>query len=235
MKYQLDNQPTREIMIEEFGGDPARLARAMESIRSAAVPIEEFEWEKQAYGKEATAHMLNLCGLVEPLALFATRLGGGFGRISILFSNQAVERIDGILRIRAEFDAAGTLKAMEGIVDEGEPFGLGVNYLAFRSASDLQDSAWLEEREAEIAEYEEARSRECPDWSELVTVIRYPLSCVQGYRKFIAERWHDPDVATVERFECPLDRDAFDRFEIRASSVRTRFEKELAEIKDRRG
>lgn len=46
----------------------------------------------------------------------------------------------------------------------------------------------------------------------VTTVIRFRLSRTQAYRKLLAERWYDPGVSVMDRFVCPLDRQAFENF-----------------------
>jgi hypothetical protein len=230
MKYRFDKAPTREAMIREFGADPERLAHAEESIRQCAVNPDDFEYGKEHYRAGEIAHILVACGIAEAFALLCIRLGGIRGLMNILPTWLGAP-VQGLLRVTAEFEESGTLKAMKGTLDTGEPFGLNCDGMSIVPPSEVGNAEWQAERWAMIRDYEAERaSLKNYPWPELVTVIRFPLSVTQAYRKFLTERWHDPDIPIEERFECPLDRLAFERFETYVESLSARFEKEIASV-----
>jgi len=219
MKYQFDNPPTREAMILEFGADPERLTRAEESIKACAMHADDFEEGKEHYTGGEVARILMDCGLVEAFALLCTRMGRMRGEI-VIYRPRRGEVVGGLLRVYAEFDSSGRLETINGTVDTGDPF-----ILQEILCQAPRPAGWRERCLTEIENYEHWRSvlkyGTIPD---AVTVIRYPLSVTQAYRKFIVERWCDPDVPTIERLVCSLDRDCYELIETNAYTGFDRFE-----------
>jgi hypothetical protein len=180
MKYQFDNPPTRQAMIEELGVNPDRLFLAEESIRSIAKNEDGWDGRKDESDAGEAAGLLLRWGLVEAFSLYCLRAGEEARRGDLLLCGGLgvcfIEVLDwwgDSYRISAEFDLSGRLKSMDAAKSGPRHLGHG----------------------------------------NLLTVIRFPLSKTQAYRKLLAERWYDPDVPHSERFVCPLDRKDFESWE----------------------
>lgn len=232
MKYQFDNPPTREAMILEFGADPARFHAAQEAIRSCASRATANNGGEEYYSETAVARVLMDCGLVDAFALYCVRHGAGRCRIAILPAWDGLPPCGGLLTIQAEFHESGALKIMEGSLDEGEPFGMGLNAkFGAVPLHVLKDSEWREACWKVIRFYEGVRDAERSyPWQDLVTVVRFPLSPTMAFRKFIEDRWYDPGVPQSERLACPLDRVAWEDFQRMRNTVADRFQQILDKV-----
>lgn len=220
MTYKFDNPPTREAMIEELGVNPDRLVLAENSIRDRAKSEDEMDWEKDKYSEGEVAYLLTRWGIAEAFALFCLRTGRSEGGIEVISSGEGR-----VYSVRADFDQTGRLKMMKAKARDCDPFQ-GMR------AEDAKSEAW---RELQRAKIEKATDEtvscgdDCDGRCPLVTVIRFPLSRTQAYRKFLAERWYDPDVPCLDRFACPLDRARFNSF-LDSTDAMDRFEEAIAKL-----
>lgn len=105
MKYQFENPPTREGIIEEFGIHSDRLHIVETFIRSIAAREDDFDSSKDKFTMEESALILKQCNLVEAFALLCSLPWNGWGRLVIL----SLPRGCGAVRITALFDKFGKL------------------------------------------------------------------------------------------------------------------------------
>lgn len=206
MRYQFDNPPTRQAMIEEFGVTEQRLTFAEHSIMGLAKTFENrdasFEPGKTEYDQAETAGLLVRWGIAPAFALHCVRLDRDRGTIEVLDGSlRAVFRVSAVfdrnhgridsLRAEAVWEFPGEGGAMVRVDEESE-------IAAWRLARNTGDFGnffgWF------------GRA------GEAAIVIRFPLSRPQAYRKFLSERWHDPGVPAMERFACPEDRACAESF-----------------------
>lgn len=232
MIAEVKTQPSREYMIREFDVDVGRLHAAEGALRSCACGLGDIDRTVARYPAPAVARVLIECGLVEAFALYCLRPGRGGSRFGILPNWVGSPADCGLLTVRADFDAAGKIKTLEGEIDQGEPFGMGLEgMLAGFHFHEMRDPEWREIQWKSISSYEAVRAAvDTYPWKDLVTVVRYPLSLAMAYRKFLEERWHDPDVPQSERFVCRLDRDVWEAYSSRRAAVAERFQQVLDEI-----
>ena len=236
MKTEIDTslsiQPSEEFMIQEFGLDATRLHVAKESIRLCACGEGDIDHESPHYSAPEVARVLMDCGLIEAFTIYCLRPGANGGRFAVL-SSWIGSRTDGdMLTIRAGFEDSGVIKMLEGEIDSGEPFGMFLEgMLVLLPDHQVKDAEWRKAQWDEIRRYEaDCACLDSYPWNDLVVVVRFPLSPTMAFRKFLTERWHDPDVPQSERFACSLDREVWERFQSQRSSVASRFQRVLDEI-----
>ena len=117
-------------------------------------------------------------------------------------------------------------------LDVGEPFGMGLHEdFGTLPLHVLKNQEWREETRKAIRSYVAASrdKKRCP-WHDLVTVVRFPLSPVLAFRKFLDEQWNDPDVPQSKRMTSALDKAALERFESLRDTVEARFQMFLAKV-----
>lgn len=221
MRYQLDNPPTREMMCAEFGIDEGTLRHATNLLDELAAGTDALERGKERYTSGEVARLLRRWGLSSPFVMLCRRFGGTSGRIKILSRDlHPSDGRYGVATVSARFDKFGLIELLEATVDYGSvgdvtPEGIKGGFFK----GHVTQAKWRGEQCEAAAIYGQTWRDWIAESTEILTVARYRVSNQQAWRKFVSERWFDPDVPSLERVECELERKALDEFVGSASTL----------------
>ena len=192
MKYQFENPPTREGIIQEFGIHPDCLHRIQTFIESSVPNEDDFDSSKEQFSMVEAAFILKKLNLIEAFALLCSLPWNGWGRLVTLpgfFC--APHGVTESMVIEACFDKFGALEHFK--IEKIPDFSFSPWAFETRVPSALiADREWLE------SHYEAAENAE--HWMEdftystaVAAVSSCPLSETQWRRKFVAEGWADSE------------------------------------------
>lgn len=211
MKNSVIMPVSRETAAEELGANLENAGEAEKSFRSMVegsishILIDLLGGKSEFEGADGVT-ILNCFGLLEAFAIHCVRLDINAGELAVLvpwFPEQvAIE--PGIYHFRAGLNDAKQVENFSCYFDPGFPPGCFGRIAINRTIKE-----WRSMERDRLVGIQETLNSYVASWrtgwrADLVspqTVVRHRLSPSQSFRKLLAERWCDPTIRPLDRFE----------------------------------
>jgi len=213
---------SRETAAGELGANLENVGKAELSLRSMAggsvdsllvgLPAGKSEFE----GADGVG-ILNYFGLLEAFAIHCVRLDINAGELAVLvplFTDPvAIEA--GVYHFRVELNTAKEVETFSCDYDPGFPPMCGGRSVIKRTVeewSSLDRNELIKIQKALRSYASSWRTGSRGEYMAPQTVVRYRLSPSQSFRKLLTERWCDPTLSPLDRFESGLELEDWNRF-----------------------